>query len=100
MTAADATRTAHPEYTAGATAWLDDDGDVQARRGLIVQCPTVDHEHTRELHLVSKLVQDPEVGLAWVVTASDANGMKAMDAAMEAARALAVLLANPAFKAV
>lgn len=88
---------AHPEYTASATAWLDESGDVQGRRGIIVQCPTVDHEHTDRLELRSVLHEDPEVGLAWVVTAHGPRAIDAMDAALQAARALAALLSDPVF---
>jgi hypothetical protein len=91
------TTAGHPEYTASATAWLDRDGDVQARRGIIVQCPTVDHEHTDRLELRSVLHEDPEVGLAWVVTAHGPRAIDAMEAALQAASALAVLLTDPAF---
>jgi hypothetical protein len=96
MNAADATRTGHPEYTAGACSFILD-GEVQVRRGIIVQCPTVDHEHTQELHLKAEVVEDPEVGLSWVVTAHGANGTHAMEAAYQGAEGLGAILLNPAF---
>lgn len=92
MKTTDTTPAGHPEYTASACAWLDADGAVQARRGIIAQCPTVDHEHTDELNLKAELTEDPEVGLAWVVTAYGANGINAMEAAYTGATGLAELL--------
>jgi len=82
---------AHPEYTASALSWVGD-GTVQLRRAIIVQCPTVDHTHTDKLVIKGETVQDPEVGLAWMVTAHGPNGMDAMEAAYLMAKALAPLL--------
>lgn len=96
MNAADATRAPHPEYTAGACAFVLD-GEVQVRRGIIVQCPTVDHQHTEELHLKAEVVEDPEVGLSWVVTAHGPNAITAMEAACQGAEGLGAILLNPVF---
>lgn len=98
MTATDATRAAHPEYTAGAMAFLLD-GKPQARRGIIVQCPTVDHDHTEELGIKAVMTEDPEVGLAWVVTANAKDGITAMEAAYTAAEGLAMVLLLSPFQA-
>lgn len=92
MTAPRTTTAGHPEYTASALAWRASDGTVTSRRALIVQCPTVDHEHTTQTEVNAKLEVDPEVGQAWVVTAHGPNGMNAMEAAHTAATALASLL--------
>lgn len=92
MTAPRTTTTGHPEYTASALAWRASDGTVTTRRALIVQCPTVDHEHTDRTEVRAVLEVDPEVGQAWVVTAHGPNGMTAMDAAHTAATGLGALL--------
>lgn len=97
MNAADASRTGHPEYTAGAMAFLLD-GKPQARRGIIVQCPTVDHEHTPGLTMKAEVTEDPEVGTAWIVTAHADNGITAMDAAYKTAQGLAEVLLLPPFQ--
>lgn len=81
----------HPEYTATALAWIGD-GAVQLRRAIIVQCPVTAHEHTDKLILKAETVEDPEVGLAWMVTAFGPNGMDGMEAAYTVARELAPLL--------
>lgn len=96
MNAADATREAHPEYTAGACSFLLD-GAVQVRRGIIVQCPTVDHDHPtgKGVEIKAKTVLDPEVGLSWVVTAYGPEGITAMEAAYQTAQGLGELLHNP-----
>lgn len=98
MNAADTARTAHPEYTAGAMAFLLE-GQPQARRGIIVQCPTVDHEHTAELNIKAVMTEDPEVGLAWIVTANAKDGITAMEAAYTAAQGLAAVLLLSPFQA-
>lgn len=96
MNAADTARTPHPEYTAGACSFLLD-GKVQVRRGIIVQCPTVDHEHTDKLAIKAEVNEDPEVGLSWVVTAHGDNGLRAMEAAYQVAEGLGAILLNPTF---
>lgn len=88
----DTTPAAHPEYTASACAWLDADGAVRSRKGIVVQCPTVDHAHTTEATVRANITQDPEVGLAWVVTACGPDGFTAMEAAYKSATGLAELL--------
>jgi hypothetical protein len=85
------TPAAHPEYTASALSWVSD-GAVQLRRSIIVQCPTVDHTHTDKLTVKAETVEDPEVGLAWMVKAEGPNGMNAMEAAYLMAKSLAPLL--------
>jgi len=96
MNAADAARESHPEYTAGAVSFLLN-GEVQIRRGIIVQCPTVDHHHTtgKGVEVKAKTVLDPEVGLSWVVTAYGPEGITAMEAAYQSAQALGELLHLP-----
>lgn len=82
---------AHAEYSSTALSFVMN-GAVQLRRGIIVQCPTVDHEHTDKLTVSAKTVQDPEVGLAWMVTAHGPEGIAAMEVAYRMAQALAPIL--------
>ena len=96
MNAALNARSPHPEYTAGACSFILN-GEVQVRRGIMVQCPTVDHEHTDKLHIKAEVAEDPEVGLSWVVTAHGANGFHAMEAAYQTAEGLGAILLNPVF---
>lgn len=86
------TSAAHPEYSAGALAWRDPSGNLHTRPGILVQCPTVDHEHTDQMRVNAHTESGPAGEPAWIVNVTGPNGSTVMEHAVACARALGSLL--------